>query len=151
MEYASRKDYQIFLLQPNSDPLILWVPNVEEPVPVQNIPDFFVLVKMLVEEHLYFLFVYRAHLVWRHDNLISILIRPLGGNFIDGGDGRAVVVENSELRQVVRAHGASGIMVFALVALMEGQLHSLDMDWNSLLLRNRSSRPSFLIECGVAS
>lgn len=44
------------------------------------------------------------HLVWRNGDLVPVLIGSFGRNFIHIGYAGAVIVEDPELRQVIRAH-----------------------------------------------
>jgi len=74
---ACRHDDQIILLQPNSNPVVTFVPYVEISCPVQNVADLFVFVQMLVEEHLHLLLIYVAHDLWRNGNFIAVLVRTL--------------------------------------------------------------------------
>jgi len=104
VEYASRKDDQIVLLQSNPNPFILRISDIKESIAIKDVSDLLVLVQVFIEEHLDFFFVYSAHLVGRYSDFISVLVRARRGNLVDRGDGGAVMVEDAELRQVVLAH-----------------------------------------------
>lgn len=93
------------------------IPHVEEAITIDYVSDLFILVEVLVKEHLYFFLVYWAHLLWRYNDLVSILVRPLRGNVVNRRYRRAVVVKDAELAEVVRAYSAPRIMVFTLIAL----------------------------------
>lgn len=102
-----RKNYQIALFQPDPDPIIGSIPYIKEAIAFEYISNFFVFVEVLVEEHLHFLFVNGAHLLWRDNDLIPVLVGSLGGDLVDRGDRRAVVIEDSELGEIIGAHFAS--------------------------------------------
>ena len=53
----SRHNHQVTLLQPNSHPVVLLPTNVEISASAKDVPDLFILMQMLIEEVLYFLFV----------------------------------------------------------------------------------------------
>ena len=99
---------------------------------------------MLVEEHLYFLFVDGAHFVGRDGDFISVFVGALLSDFVDGRDAGAAVVEDAELGEVGGGYFATGVVVEALVALVEvlgGRGGSGEMR-GGLLRRRRSSRLS---------
>lgn len=56
---------QIVLLKSNPHPLAAFnaAPNIEEPVSIKDVPDLFVLMQVLVEEHAHFFLVHIAHLL----------------------------------------------------------------------------------------
>ena len=120
MEDSRRQNDQVVLFQPNSYPSILRVPDIKKSIPIKDVSDLFIFVQVLVEEHLHFLFVHGAHFVGRDSNFISVLVRALGGNFVDVGDGRAVVIKDAEFREVVGVDCTAGVMVETLIALIVG-------------------------------
>jgi hypothetical protein len=120
MKDPRRQDDQIILLQPNSHPLILGISNIKESVPIKYIPDFFILVQVLVEKHLYFLLVDDAHFVGGDGDFISILVGALLSDIVDGRDTGAAMVEDTELGEVRGRYFAAGIMVKTLIALSVG-------------------------------
>lgn len=95
MKYPRRQDNQILLLQSNPNPFVLRIPDIEEAIAIENISDLFILVKVLIEEHLHLLFVHIAHLVWRHNYLVSVFIRPFGGDLVNISHRGTVMVEDS--------------------------------------------------------
>ena len=120
MKDPRRQDYQIMLLQPNSHPLILGISNIKKSVPIKYIPDFFILVQMLVEKHLYFLLVDGTHFVGRDGDFISILVGALLSDIVDSRDTGALMIEDTELGEVRGRYFAAGIVVETLVALSAG-------------------------------
>lgn len=62
------------LVQLNPNPIIVLATYVEVPAAIQNISNLFILVKMLVEECLYFILVDVAHLLGRNGDLIAVLV-----------------------------------------------------------------------------
>ena len=70
----SGQNDQIVLLKSDSHPVIGLAANIEETLAIKNVPDLFVLMEMLVEEHLHLLLVHCAHLVRADDDLISVLV-----------------------------------------------------------------------------
>lgn len=81
--YTRWENDQIIFFDPNPDPFIAPVPHVKKATAIEDVSDLFILVEVLVEEHSYFFLVKWTHLLWRYDNLISILIRSFGGNLIN--------------------------------------------------------------------
>jgi hypothetical protein len=63
MVNAARQDDQVTLLEPDPDPVIGLTPDIKETRAVEDVPDLFVLVKMLMEEALHLLFVDISHLL----------------------------------------------------------------------------------------
>ncbi len=59
---ARGQNNQIPFPQPNPNPIVPLTPNIEKPFTVKDIPNLFVLVQVLVEKHLYLLFVDGSHL-----------------------------------------------------------------------------------------
>lgn len=92
---AANTHNQIILLQPYANPFITLTPYIEEPSPISNISDLFILMQMLIEEHLYFLLVNIAHLLRRDRDYIAILVASLCGELVDIVFICEVVVENS--------------------------------------------------------
>ena len=74
-----RQHNQIPLLQPNPHPLIALTPHIEEARAIQDVPDFLVLVQVLVEERLHFFFVDGAHLLGRDGDFVPVLVVALFG------------------------------------------------------------------------
>ena len=79
---SRRQDNQIIFLQSNAHPIILLRAHIEESLPVEDVTYLFVFVEVLVEEHLHFFFIHRAHLVWADDDLISVLVGAVLGDFV---------------------------------------------------------------------
>lgn len=97
---SCRQDDQIVLLQPDSDPVVSFTPHIEETLSIQDVPDFLVLVQVLVKEHLDLILVHSAHLLGRDGDLISVLVAAVLGDLIDGRHRGTVMVEDSELSQI---------------------------------------------------
>lgn len=74
---ASRHDHEIVLLQLDPHPVIALAAYIEEASAVQDIADLLVLVQVLIEEHLYLLFIDITHCLRRDCHLIPILILAL--------------------------------------------------------------------------
>lgn len=89
---TSRKNNHIVLVQEDTNPLILLAADIEVSFSIKDIADLLVLVQVLGEEHLDLLLVDIAHGLRGHADLVAILVPTLCGKFIDGLDGRAVVV-----------------------------------------------------------
>lgn len=93
---ARRQNDKIILLESDPDPVVTRRPDVEVSCAVSDVPDLFVFVQVFVEEHLHFGFVYLAHGLRRHRDLISILVLPLFCKVVDCREGRVVGVEDSD-------------------------------------------------------
>lgn len=114
---ARGQNNHVVLVQADADPLIVLPSHVEVPLAVEDVPDFLIFVQVLGEEHLYFFFVNVAHSRWRHAHLVAVLVAPLGGELVDGFEGRAVVVHHTQGGKLVFRDGAAGVVRLALVAL----------------------------------
>jgi hypothetical protein len=97
MVNSRRQDNQITFLEPDPHPVITLTPNIKVARAIQNVPDFFVLVQMLVEERLYFLFVDVTHLLWADGDLISVPVVAGCGDRVNAGDFGYAVVDDTEL------------------------------------------------------
>ena len=80
---SRRQDNQIVFLESNAHPVIRLGANVEESLPVEDVADLFVFMEVLVEEHLDFFFVYGAHFVGADDDLVSVLVGAVLGDFVE--------------------------------------------------------------------
>lgn len=78
---ASRHNHQIALLQLDPDPVVVLASYIEVSAPIEDVPDLLILVQMLVEEVLHFLFV-TGQSCGRDLNLISVLVVPFGGKLV---------------------------------------------------------------------
>jgi len=126
---ARRQDDQIVLLQLDPDPVVSFTPHIEEALPIQYVPDFLVLVQVLIEEHLDLVLINSAHLLRRDCDLISVLVAAVLGYLINGRHRRTMMIENPQLTQTGRIDWAPRIVVLALVALdsvLVDMLSSLD-------------------------
>lgn len=114
---ARRKHNQIAPFQPNPDPVVALTPNIEEPRAIKNIPDLLILVQVLVEETLHFLFIDVAHFLWRHSDFIPVLVVALLSERIHVVVGADVTVYDAQVGQVGWVDIAPGVVREALVAL----------------------------------
>ncbi len=71
---ASWQDDEISLLQTHAHPFVLDTPHIKKAFPVKDVSDFLVFMQVLVEEHLHLVLVGGAHLLRRHDDLITISV-----------------------------------------------------------------------------
>jgi hypothetical protein len=92
-----RQHDEILLLEADAHPLVLLTADIKVALSVQDVANLLVLVKVLVEERLYLLFVHGAHLLRGNGNLIAVLVTALFGDGIDLGDLGAAAVENAQL------------------------------------------------------
>lgn len=60
---ARRQHNQIAFPQSDAHPLVIFTTDIEEPFPVNYIPNLLVLMQMLIEEHPYFVLVHITHLL----------------------------------------------------------------------------------------
>jgi hypothetical protein len=114
---ARRHDHQVVLVQLYPHPIVVLAPHVEEAAAVEDVSDLFVLMQMLVEEHLDLVFVDVAHSLWRDGDLVAVLVSPLLGNGVDVRHGWVVVVQDAELGEVLGRDVTTRVVGLALVAL----------------------------------
>jgi hypothetical protein len=115
---TSRENNQIILRQLDPHPFVLLATHVKVSLAITDVADLLVFVQMLVEEHLHLVLVRIAHRLWRDDYLIAVLVPALLGQFVDGLEGREVVVLHSDGGEVVYCYWTAGVMGFSLVALL---------------------------------
>jgi hypothetical protein len=116
---------QIILLQKNPHPLIALIPHIKEPRAVPDIPNLLILMQMLVEKHLDFLFVDGAHFFGGHGDEVAVLVAAFRSERVDVGFRGDVVVEDAEGGQVGLGDCAAGVVGEALVALFFISSHPL--------------------------
>ena len=114
---ACRKNDQISLYHSYSDPIVVKIPNIEEPFPVEYVSNLFIFVQMFAEEHLHFFVINSAHFFWRDDDLISVLIGALTSDVIDRSYIGAMIIENVKVGKNACANNSARVVVFTLVAL----------------------------------
>jgi hypothetical protein len=119
MVNATGQDDQVSLLEPDPDPVVAFTSDIEEARTVENVPDLFVLVQMLVEEALHLLFVNISHLFRRDGDLVPVLVVAGRSQIINLGLRVDLVVHNAQLRQVSWINHTAGIVGLALVALVQ--------------------------------
>jgi len=104
---SRRHDHQIVLLQLDPHPIIAFAPHIKVASTIEDVPNLFVLVQMLMEEVLHFLLIDVAHGGGRDGDLIAVLVMALRCDGIDIRDIGVVVVQDAKLGQVVGVHGAA--------------------------------------------
>ena len=67
-----RQHQQIPRLRSNPYPPVARVAHVKETVPIPDVPDFLVLVHVLVEEHFDLILICRAHGAGRHGDFVAV-------------------------------------------------------------------------------
>jgi hypothetical protein len=117
MVNPSRHDHEIVLVQLDPDPPIVLVAHVKVAAAVENVANLFVLVDMLVEEHLDLFLVDVAHGGRRDGDLVAVPVAPLSGEAVHVLHGREVEVRDSELREILVGDSLTGIMRGALIVL----------------------------------
>ena len=122
---TSRQDDQIVLAQPNPNPFVLLAPNIKVTLSIADIANLLVFMQMLTEERLYLLLVDVSQGLWRNADLIAVLVSALRGYGIDGFDGRAVTVEDTDGLEVGFGNGTARVVGFTLVTLFNDSLVSL--------------------------
>lgn len=90
-----RHDHEIVLVKLNAHPVVVLASAIKVPPTIEDISYLLVLVDVLVEEHLHFVFVGGTHLLWGDCDLVAVLVAALGGDFVDVGDVGVVVVEDA--------------------------------------------------------
>ena len=108
---------QIMLLHTDTQPLILQTPHIEKPFAFEDIPYLLILMQMFVEEHFDFFLIHLPHLFGAHGDLVAVLVGAVRGDFVDGVDRGAVVVQHPEMGELRGGDGAAGVVGFALIAL----------------------------------
>ena len=104
---TSRQDDQIVLAQPDPNPFVLLAPNIKVTLSIADIANLLVFMQMLTEERLYLLLVDVSQGLWRNADLIAVLVSALRGYGIDGFDGRAVMVDDTEGLEVGCGNGTA--------------------------------------------
>lgn len=132
---TSRQDNQIILAQPNPNPFVLLAANIKVTLTIPDIANLLVFVQMLTEERLYFLLVDVAQGLWRNADLIAVLVSALRGYGIDGFDGRAVTVEDTNGFEVGFGNGTAIVVGFTLITLFNDSLVSLHSGYSAWRLR----------------
>lgn len=92
---ASRQNNHIVLDKVDTNPLVLLSADVEVSLAIENVPNLFVLVKMLGEERLDLLFVDITHGGWRNTHLVAIPVSALRRNGIHSLDRRAMHIQHA--------------------------------------------------------
>ena len=82
---ASWHDHQVAFLKLNADPVIILVPHIEISTTVEDIPNLFVLMQVLMEEGFDFAFISISKGGWRDGDLIPVLVSPLCSKIVDLG------------------------------------------------------------------
>lgn len=104
-------------LQLDPHPIIPLTPNIKIATAIQDVPDLFIFMQVLIEEHLDFLFINITHRRWGDRNLIAILVVTLrceGVHVVQIGE---VEVHDAKLGEVVGINCAAGVVGLTLVAL----------------------------------
>lgn len=114
---ARRHDGQITLFQPQTDPIVTLAPDVKVTRAIQDVPDLFVFVQVLVEEDFDFFFV-----VWqgggRDCDFVAVLVVAGRGEVVDRVQGGEIVADDAEFGEVGGGDGAAAVVGEALVALL---------------------------------
>jgi hypothetical protein len=121
---ARRQNKQVILLQENSNPLIALVSNIKISASVSDISDLLILMHVLGEKRLDFLFVDVPHLLRGHGDHIAVLVAACRGESVDLRDFREVVVNDADAGEGVDGYVAAGVVGFTLVALRRSGEHS---------------------------
>jgi len=74
---------EILCLQPDPYPLVAPVSNVEVSIPLKDVPDLLVLMKVFIEEHVDLFLIHWAHFLWRDSYFISVLVGSFGSNLVN--------------------------------------------------------------------
>jgi hypothetical protein len=114
---ARRHNHQVMFLQPDPHPIIILTPNIKITSTIQNIPNLFIFMQMLVEEVLHFLLVDLTHGGRRNGNLITVFVGPLRSQSVYIIDAGVVEVQYAQLGEVFWGAFAAGVMGLALVTL----------------------------------
>lgn len=91
-----RQNYQIVLLESDSDPIVIFGSDIEVAGAVTNISDLLIFMEVLVEEHLHLGLVHLAHGLRRDCDLISVLVAALSRKTVDGREVWVVGVEDAD-------------------------------------------------------
>jgi hypothetical protein len=115
--YTGWKDDHVVLLELDPHPVVILAPNVEIALAPPNVPNLLILVQVLVEKHLNLILIHFAHLLWRDNDLITVLVAALFGDLVDTFQLRETVVEDANLSESFDIDGAARVVGQTLVAL----------------------------------
>lgn len=112
-----RRAWRHYLLNTDTNPSVIGASDVKEPLTVANITNFLILVQMLVEEGFNLFLIDLAHLLWRHNNLVSVPIAAVRSQLVDPIQIRDLVVKDTKLLQIFDGNLLARVMCQALVTL----------------------------------
>jgi hypothetical protein len=116
VQHKTQSTYNhVVLLQPDPDPRIALTPDIKESSAIPDVSYLFVLVQVLVEEHLDLLLVDVAHLLWRHSDYVAVLVASLESKLVDICNIGESIVEDSQLFKVFLRNLSTGVVEFPLV------------------------------------
>lgn len=101
-----------------ANPLVSFASDIEESSAVPDISDLLIFVHVFVEERFNLFFVDIPHLLRRNRDYIAILIASVRCEFVDILLIRDSVVEDSEFCEIFFGNFPTGIVEFALIALV---------------------------------
>lgn len=78
-----RKNDQVIRLQEDAHPLVALVTDIEVSMTIPDVPNFLVLMQVLVEKALDLLLVDIPHLLGRNGDLVTVLVPALFGQLVD--------------------------------------------------------------------
>jgi hypothetical protein len=113
---SRRHNSQISLLQSQTNPIITLTSNVKVTSTIEDISDFLVFVKMLVEEY-FDLFLVVGQCGGRNGDFVAVLVVAGGGEVVNRVQGGTVVADDAEVGEVGGCDGAPAVVGKALVAL----------------------------------
>ncbi len=114
---ATRKDDQIVFLELNPDPLIASIAHIEKSLTIPDVSNLFILMQVLVKEHLDFIFVHIAHLLWRDGDHVPVLVAALDRELVNLAFIGNSIIEDTDLLELIHRHIAATVVRLTLVTL----------------------------------